>query len=113
MAKDREQTENEFSELVNMTPKALEAWLGTEDSKAVGQKDGGGESTGHKSGQQILAIKHKKKSDYGEDDYEQMSRTVSYIKRHLAQRPENDVEESPWRYSLMNWGHDPCKDGNC
>ena len=109
MAKDREQTEDEFSELVNMTPKELEGWLETEDSKAVGQKDDGGESKGHESGRRILAIKRKKKSDYGEDDFEQMGRTVSYIKRHLAQRPEGDVEESPWRFSLMNWGHDPSK----
>ena len=20
-----------------------------------------------------------------------------------------DVEDTPWRYSLMNWGHDPAK----
>ena len=110
MAKDQEQTENEFSELVNMTPKELEAWLETEDSKAVGQKDNGGESTGHESGRRILAIKRKNKGEHDEDDYEQMSRTVSYIKRHLAQRPESDIKESPWRYSLMNWGHDPSKE---
>jgi hypothetical protein len=28
---------------------------------------------------------------------------------HLAQRPEGDVEDTRWRYSLMNWGHDPLK----
>ena len=26
-----------------------------------------------------------------------------------AQRPDGDIEESDWRYSLMNWGHDPVK----
>jgi hypothetical protein len=35
---------------------------------------------------------------------------VGFIRRHLAQRPENEVT-SRWRYSLMNWGHDPLKDG--
>jgi hypothetical protein len=30
--------------------------------------------------------------------------------RHLAQRPTKErIEDSRWRYSLMNWGHDPCK----
>jgi hypothetical protein len=27
----------------------------------------------------------------------------------LAQRPQGEISESAWRYSLMNWGHDPCK----
>ena len=33
----------------------------------------------------------------------------SYVKRHLGQGPKNDPENSKWRYSLMNWGHDPLK----
>jgi hypothetical protein len=27
-----------------------------------------------------------------------------------AQRPEGDVKETRWRFSLMNWGYDPLKD---
>jgi hypothetical protein len=27
----------------------------------------------------------------------------------LAQRPHGNIDESAWRYSLMNWGHDPAK----
>ncbi len=38
-----------------------------------------------------------------------MAKVVGYVHRHLAQRPEGDIEETPWRYSLMNWGHDPLK----
>ncbi|WP_231964335.1 MULTISPECIES: DUF3140 domain-containing protein [unclassified Mycobacterium] len=30
-------------------------------------------------------------------------------KRHLAQRPHGDVGDASWRYSLMNWGHDPAR----
>jgi hypothetical protein len=36
-----------------------------------------------------------------------MKRVNSYVKRHLGQGPKNDIENSNWRYSLMNWGHDP------
>ncbi|GAA4543340.1 DUF3140 domain-containing protein [Mycobacterium paraffinicum] len=43
------------------------------------------------------------------DDYAHMRKVVSYAKRHLAQRPRGDIDESAWRYSLMNWGHDPSK----
>jgi hypothetical protein len=38
-----------------------------------------------------------------------MAKVTGYVRRHLAQRPEGDIEETPWRYSLMNWGHDPAK----
>ena len=44
----------EFGEAVNMTPAELEQWLDSDASRAVGQKDGGGESTGHASGRRIL-----------------------------------------------------------
>ncbi len=50
----------------------------------------------------------KNKSDYT-DDVEHMKKVNSYVKRHLGQGPKNDPEDSKWRYSLMNWGHDPLK----
>ena len=101
----------EFDDLVNMTPKELEDFLETDESKAVGQKDGDGESTGHAAGRRIVAIKRTKKADLTEDDEAHQEKVVAYVKRHLAQGgPDEDVEHSRWRYSLMNWGHDPLKD---
>jgi len=39
-----------------------------------------------------------------------MRKVVGYVHRHLAQGdPEQNKEDSGWRYSLMNWGHDPLK----
>ena len=109
MADDRQQIIDEFGELVNMSPSELEGWLETDDSKSVGQSDGGGESKGHESGRRISAILRKKKSDYTDDDVEHMKRVNGYVKRHLGQGPKNDIENSRWCYSLMNWGHDPLK----
>jgi hypothetical protein len=107
---DDQQVIDEFHELVNMTPKALENWLETDESKEVGQKkDGDTESTGHHMGREIVGILHKKKSDYDDDDVAHMRKVTGYIKRHLAQKPDGDVEHTPWRRSLMNWGHDPLK----
>lgn len=102
----------DFSDAVNMTAKELEHWLGTDESRSVGQKPaGGGESTGHESGREIVALLGKKKGELDEDDENQMRRVVSYVHRHLAQRPTHeDVESSRWRHSLMNWGNDPLKD---
>ena len=101
----------EFEDAVNMTPSELEAWLATEESQSVGQKDAdGGESVGHESGRRIVEIKRTRKADLGEDDLAHMRKVVGYVHRHLEQGgPKDDVEHSRWRYSLMNWGHDPLK----
>ena len=107
--KDQE-TYEAFTDLVNMAPKEIEEFLETEDSQRVGQDSGDGESKGHKSGKRIVEIKRTKKDDLSDDDYDHMRKVVGYIKRHKAQGPEDDVEDSDWRYSLMNWGHDPLKD---
>lgn len=109
MADDRKAIIADFKEVVNMTPKELESWLQTQESQEVGQKKDGDESIGHKSGQYILELLHKKQSEYTEDDVSQMQRVLSYVHRHSAQRPDGDIEHTRWRYSLKNWGHDPLK----
>lgn len=109
MSQDDKSVIDEFHQAVNMTPKQLESWLDTEESKSVGQKDGDDESIGHKSGRRIVELLQKKKADYTDDDRSHMKKVVSYIHRHSAQKPSGDVENTPWRYSLMNWGHDPLK----
>ncbi|MBX7536011.1 DUF3140 domain-containing protein [Qipengyuania sp. GH1] len=99
---------SDFYDCVNMQPKELEEWLDTEESKSVGDSDSG-ESTGHKSGRRIVEIKNTKKADLTDSQYEHMQKVVGYVHRHLAQEPSGDIEDSDWRYSLMNWGHDPLK----
>jgi hypothetical protein len=107
---DHETTRREFAEAVNMTAGELEEWLGTEESQSVGQKDGGPESTGHESGRRIVRLLRTKKDDLTDDDHAHMRKVHGYVQRHLAQEPAKaDVETSRWRYSLMNWGHDPLK----
>lgn len=111
MSDDKGDTKKEFDDVVNMTASELEKWLGTDESKSVGQKSSGtGESTGHQSGRHIVKILKAKKSDLSDNDYAQMRKVVGYTKRHLAQRPSGEVKDTAWRYSLMNWGHDPVKE---
>jgi hypothetical protein len=98
-----------FRSVANMTPSRLERWLDSDKSRSVGQRRGSGESVGHASGRRIIAIKRTPKADLTRRDYAHMRKVVGYVRRHLAQRPEGDVRETPWRYSLMNWGHDPLK----
>ncbi|AGZ40377.1 DUF3140 domain-containing protein [Actinoplanes friuliensis] len=102
--------ETDFRSAVNMTASELEKWLDTKESKSVGQKDAEGhESVGHDSGRKIVKLLGKKKSDLSEADEAHMRKVVGYVHRHLAQRPSGDIKDSKWRYSLMNWGHDPLK----
>ena len=111
MAKSHDEIWDEWQELVNMSPKELDDWLDTDESQSVGQTaEGSDESKGHKSGRRIVEIKNKSKSDLADDDWDHMGKVVGYIKRHKAQGgPDEDMEHSDWRYSLMNWGHDPKK----
>jgi hypothetical protein len=100
-----------FKQDVNMTASELATWLKTDESKSVGQDSGDGQSIGHHSGERIVEILHKKKADLTHDDEAHMHKVHSYVARHSAQGPHHkkDVETSAWRYSLMNWGHDPLK----
>lgn len=109
MSKDTKSVIDEFHKVVNMTPKELESWLDTDESQEVGQKDGDDESIGHKSGRHIIELLQKKKADYSDDDLSHMKKVISYVHRHMAQKPSGEVEHTRWRYSLMNWGHDPLK----
>ena len=106
---DHDKIRREFDRAVNMAPAELERWLDSDESKGVGQKDGGGESVGHASGRRIVEIKRTRKQDLSDDVYAHMRKVVGYVRRHTAQGPDGDVEHSRWRYSLMNWGHDPLK----
>ena len=100
----------EFHHSVNMTSTELAKWLKTEESRSVGQKSSEStESTGHESGRNIVHLLGKNKSEYTDGDVHEMKRIVSYIHRHMAQKPSGDITETRWRYSLMNWGHDPEK----
>ncbi|WP_459546694.1 DUF3140 domain-containing protein [Nocardia sp. X0981] len=98
----------QFDDTVNMTAEELRRWLDTDESKSVGQKPaGGGESTGHASGRRIVELLEKQ--TLTDDDYAHMRKVIGYAHRHLEQRPSGEIEDSKWRYSLMNWGHDPLK----
>lgn len=99
---------DEWREAVNMSPGELEDFLETEESRSVGDKSGG-ESTGHRSGRRIVTLLRTKKAELDADDAAHMRKVVGYVHRHLAQRPSGDIGDSAWRYSLMNWGHDPQK----
>ena len=89
-----------------MSPDEIEAWLETPDSRRVGSRREGGESVGQASGRRIVRLLREGAST--EEDYRHMRKVVGFVRRHRAQEPANTVT-SRWRYSLMNWGHDPLR----
>ncbi|RYG86862.1 MAG: DUF3140 domain-containing protein [Alphaproteobacteria bacterium] len=102
-----------FHDAVNMAPAEIEEWLDTEESKKVGfKRPGATESVGHASGRHIVQILRTKKAELDGGDYAHMRKVVGFVKRHRGQGPHDEfrVPTSRWRYSLMNWGHDPLKD---
>ena len=108
---DREGITEDFAAAVNMSAAELREWLATDESRRVGWKGINGqrsESVGHASGRRIIEILGKPSAERTDDDYAHMRKVVGFIRRHLAQEPANTVT-SRWRYSLMNWGHDPLK----
>ena len=107
--KTRETIWREWRELVNMTAVEMEDWLSTDESRSVGARSAPeAESTGHRAGRRIVAIERTRKPDLDDDDWDEMATVVGYIRRHLAQGgPARDIATSRWRYSLINWGHDP------
>lgn len=109
---DPDQVRNDFLDVVNMSASELDDWLSTEESLKVGWKGADGqasESVGHASGRKIVEILRKAADEFSPEDYAQMKRVIAFVRRHSAQRPEN-IYTSRWRYSLMNWGHDPLKE---
>jgi len=109
---ERNKVRKDFDQLVNMAPTEIEKWLKTDQSRAVGFKGKDGsdrESVGHASGRRIVKILRTKNADLEPEDYAHMRKVIGYIRRHSAQRPAN-IYTSRWRYSLMNWGHDPTKE---
>ena len=108
---DSNRVRRDFRGSVNMSPAELEEWLGTAQSQKVGWTGINGdrrESVGHASGRRIIEILGKRSDELTGDDLSHMRKVVGFVRRHLAQRPPN-IYTSRWRYSLMNWGHDPLK----
>ena len=109
---DRDQVYRAFHDAVNMTASEIEDWLETAESRKVGfRRDGADESVGHASGRRIVLILRRPRDELDGGDYAHMRKVVGVVRRHRGQGPHDEwkVPASRWRYSLMNWGHDPLR----
>jgi hypothetical protein len=109
---DHERAWKHFHEAVNMTAAEIEEWLETEESRKVGfTRPGETESVGRASGRRIVAILRTPRGELDGGDYAHMRKVIGFVRRHIGQGPHDEyrIPVSRWRYSLMNWGHDPLR----
>lgn len=108
--RDRDRIRREFAAVVNMSPREIESFLATDESRRVGfTRPGETESVGRQSGRRIIAILETATEALNESDYAHMRKVVGFVRRHRPGRPARDPWSSRWRWALMNWGHDPMK----
>ena len=108
---ERKEIRTAFHQAVNMEARELERWLDTEESQSVGWNAGEGRRGGRPSiGRRIAELKRKKVAELSDDEYAHLQKVAGYVHRQKAERPKGDLTQTPWRFSLMNWGHDPLKD---
>ncbi|CAM5318975.1 hypothetical protein GCM10010261_60710 [Streptomyces pilosus] len=98
---------DEFHRVVNMTSAELAAWLRVSDA---------GETTeplpdraGPETGQRVLAILQKRRTDLTEDDLRVMEEVVDAVTAQADPENEPRAEDTARRHHLMTLGHDPLK----
>jgi hypothetical protein len=98
---------NEFHRVVNMSSRELGEWLRTDSAQA--EVEALPDQAGTQTGQHVLAILGKRRTDLTDEDARVMHTVVDRV--HAARR--DDLEpvqgQANWRRRLMSLGHDPLK----
>ncbi|TLS48058.1 DUF3140 domain-containing protein [Streptomyces montanus] len=107
---------DEFHRVVNMTSQELAAWLTALD---VGEEaEPLPEHAGSPTGQHVLEILQKRRTDLTEDDINVMYGVVDTVTEETEQADrmdqtgpgqEHEAEETRRRHRLMTLGHDPLR----
>jgi len=98
---------DEFHRVVNMTSRELSEWLRVRSA---------GEGTevvpdqaGTETGQQVLHILGKRRTDLTESDVVVMEQVVAQVRDRRPDELEPTAGDASWRHDLMTIGHDPLK----
>ncbi|MGW4563609.1 DUF3140 domain-containing protein [Streptomyces sp. NPDC004561] len=101
----------DFHRVVNMTSAELAAWLRVRDADEEAEPLP--EEAGSPTGQHVLAILQKRRTDLTEDDIRVMYKVVDTVGDLVDMEDEPEVETTPEdtrrRHRLMTMGHDPLK----
>ncbi|GAA3308730.1 DUF3140 domain-containing protein [Streptomyces cinereospinus] len=97
----------DFHRVVNMTSQELAAWLRVrdagEDAEPLPEQAGTG------TGQQVLAILQKRRTDLTDADVRVMYEVVDSVSARADVANEPEPEQTRHRHQLMTLGHDPLK----
>jgi hypothetical protein len=98
---------NEFHRVVNMSSRELSEWLRVRsaDDETEELPDQAGTATG----QHVLSILRKRKTDLDPDDVRVMRNVVERVHAERREDLEPTQGEAHWRHRLMTMGHDPLK----
>ncbi|GGW10283.1 hypothetical protein GCM10018980_34120 [Streptomyces capoamus] len=101
----------DFHRVVNMTSAELAAWLRVRDADE--ETEPLPEEAGTPTGQHVLGILQKRRTDLTDDDVRVMHEVVDtvgdLIDPENEPEPENTPEDTRRRHRLMTLGHDPLK----
>ncbi|MBV1941403.1 DUF3140 domain-containing protein [Streptomyces sp. BV286] len=98
---------DEFHRAVNMTSQELAAWLRVSD--AAEESVPVPEHAGSPTGEHVLAILQKRRTDLTDDDLDVMYEVVDTVTAETDQEHGLEAEASRRRHRLMTLGHDPLK----
>ncbi|MYW18706.1 DUF3140 domain-containing protein [Streptomyces sp. SID2955] len=99
----------DFHRVVNMTSAELAAWLKVRDADE--ETEPLPERAGTPTGQHVLAILQKRRTDLTDDDVRVMYEVVDTVGDlvDMENEPERTPEDTRRRHRLMTLGHDPLK----
>jgi hypothetical protein len=97
----------DFHRAVNMTSQELAAWLRVSD--ATESFEPLPDRAGTPTGQHVLAILQKRRTDLTDEDIRVMYQVVDTVEDQADVEDEPVAEDSERRHRLMTIGHDPLK----
>ncbi|MFI6562486.1 DUF3140 domain-containing protein [Streptomyces sp. NPDC050534] len=97
----------DFHRVVNMTSQELAAWLRVADADETTEPLP--DQAGPPTGQHVLAILQKRRTDLTDDDVQVMYEVVDTVTEQTDPENEPRAEDSDLRHRLMTIGHDPLK----
>lgn len=97
----------EFHHAVNMTSRELSDWLRTQSAGERAESLPG--ESGLPTGEHILGILGKRRTDLTDDDLRLMEQVVQTVRFERGGSDGARAGGTHWRHRLMNMGHDPLK----
>lgn len=98
---------DDFHTVVNMTSRELQEWLNVRDADEEVEELP--DQAGTETGQRVLAILAKRRTDLTPDDAATMARVVRRVRQERRHDLEPTAGQTAWRHRLMTVGHDPLK----